>query len=190
MDCMDCHNRPSHNFKSPSKALNEAFAYGAIDQSLPFFKREAIKALLGKYASHDQAAEQIEKILKEYYAKNYPEFSDSKKLNESIESVIEIYRTNFFPEMKASWKEYPDNIGHFIFPGCFRCHDGKHKSELGTVIKNDCNSCHTIIAQGSRKGPLTQQSSVEGLEFKHPDLGVGESWKEMSCTDCHTGGLD
>ena len=42
----------------------------------------------------------------------------------TIDAVQEIYRDNFFPEMKASWQAYPDNIGHKDWPGCFRCHDG------------------------------------------------------------------
>ncbi|MBI4387822.1 MAG: NapC/NirT family cytochrome c, partial [Candidatus Omnitrophica bacterium] len=57
MDCIDCHNRPSHVFKSPDATVNEAMAYGAIDRELPFIKRESVKALLGKYDSKDSARE-------------------------------------------------------------------------------------------------------------------------------------
>ena len=53
--------------------------------------------------------------------------------------------------MHASWASYPDNVGHMIFPGCFRCHDGHHKTEdrKQTIKANDCNTCHTILAQGT-----------------------------------------
>lgn len=190
MDCMDCHNRPSHIFKSPLEALNEAFAYGALDRSLPYLKREATKALLGSYSSQAEAAQKIEKSLLDFYGTKYPELASSDALKKSITAVIEIYRVNFFPAMKVSWKEYPDNIGHFIFSGCFRCHDGKHRSAQGTIIKNDCQSCHKIISQGNPSDPLTMENSANGLEFKHPDPEIGDAWKEMACTDCHTGGLD
>jgi nitrate/TMAO reductase-like tetraheme cytochrome c subunit len=96
--------------------------------------------------------------------------------------VQQIYRDNFFPEMKANWSVYPDNIGHMIWPGCFRCHDGNHKTDAGKTIKaNDCNACHTILAQGS--GADLQQMTPGGQPFKH----IGGDY-DLSCSDCHTGG--
>ena len=41
----------------------------------------------------------------------------------------------------------PNNIGHEDFLGCFRCHDDNHKSADGRVISQDCETCHTILAQ-------------------------------------------
>ena len=188
MDCMDCHNRPSHIFKSPSKAVDEALAYGAIDSSLPFFKRESVKALLGQYSSHKEAAVKIREQLESFYQNKYQAvFSEKKEiLNKNIETTVKIYQANFFPKMKTSWKEYPNNIGHLIFPGCFRCHDGKHRTVEGKVIRNNCIICHSIIAQGP---PSAMEADARGLEFKHP-VDIGNSWKETACYDCHTGGSD
>ena len=188
MDCMDCHNRPSHIFKSPSKAVNEAMSYGVIDRSLPYVKREAVKALLGDYPSQEEAVARIRSRLENFYQTKYPEVwaQKEKRIERTVKAVQEIYRTNFFPSMKVSWKEYPNNIGHFIFSGCFRCHDGKHQTEEGKVIRNECAVCHSIIEQGPAAQP---ERASEGLEFKHPE-DIGEAWKEMACTDCHTGGAD
>jgi nitrate/TMAO reductase-like tetraheme cytochrome c subunit len=85
--------------------------------------------------------------------------------------------------MKASWKNYPNNIGHKDWPGCFRCHDGKHKTtDKKLAIKaSDCNTCHTILAQGN--GAELEKFTPAGQEFKHP----GGDY-DPSCTDCHTGG--
>ena len=44
-----------------------------------------------------------------------------------------IYQTNIFPEMKVDWRTHPDNIGHTLYPGCFRCHEGNHVSREGKV---------------------------------------------------------
>ncbi len=54
--------------------------------------------------------------------------------------------------MKVNWKTHPNNIGHFYFQGCFRCHDGNHVSKDGKVISKDCNSCHTLVGAGRRQG--------------------------------------
>ena len=186
MDCMDCHNRPSHIYKAPVNAVNEAMAHGSIDPSLPMIKREAVKVLQEKYGTSEEAAQKIRGTVEAFYAKQYPQVwaAQKTKVGKTIDGIIEVYRMNFFPKMNVSWKAYPDNIGHFIFPGCFRCHNGKHQAKTGKVISNECSNCHAIIAQGA---PSTMESKVEGLEFKHPDPSVGDAWKEMRCYDCHTG---
>ncbi len=47
MDCMDCHNRPTHAFEMPERAVDEAMADGRISAELPFVKREAVAAAEG-----------------------------------------------------------------------------------------------------------------------------------------------
>lgn len=185
MDCIDCHNRPSHVYKSPVRAVNEAIAGNRIDRTLPYVKREAVNVLTSDYATSEEAAESIRQKLLAFYEENYPEIYQNQRtlLDQSIATVVEIYNRNFFPEMKVSWEVYPDHIGHFEAPGCFRCHDGLHKTEQGKVITNNCNACHHIISQGA---PGLIESSVDGLEFKHPE-DIDELWKETSCFDCHTG---
>ena len=85
--------------------------------------------------------------------------------------------------MKADWRAYPVNIGHKDWPGCFRCHDDRHKSVAAKkqIPASDCTSCHTILAQGS--GARAQQNLAHGQEFTHPGDPV-----DGSCNDCHTGG--
>ncbi len=170
MDCMDCHNRPAHNFQPPVRAVNIALATGRISTNIPNIKRLAVEALTAEYATTEEAMQKI--------AEKVPP--------EAVAEVQRIYRQNFFPEMKVNWRAYPNNIGHTIFPGCYRCHDGKHKSAEGKVITHDCNACHTIIAQGS--GEKLATISAQGLEFEHP-VDIADMWKEMNCAECHTGAL-
>jgi nitrate/TMAO reductase-like tetraheme cytochrome c subunit len=175
MDCMDCHNRPAHRYRSPDSAVNLALSLREIDAVLPWIKTNAVYALTRKYQTEEEAREGIATLL----AERYP---GDQRIRQVIPVVQQIYRDNFFPEMKASWNLYPDNIGHMIWPGCFRCHDGKHKAEDGRTVKaNDCNACHTILAQGS--GDELLQLSSSGHQFKHP----GGDY-DLSCSDCHTGG--
>ena len=79
-----------------------------------------------------------------------------------------------------------DNIGHTFNPGCFRCHDGAHKSSDGQVIPTACTTCHIIMSQGTHQD--SRLISPEGLEFKHP-VDIGDTWKQMPCTTCHNGTL-
>jgi len=115
---------------------------------------------------------------------NYPEVYKFKNdaIQSSIETVKKIYARNYFPYMDANWKHFPDNISHIYSPGCFRCHDGKHVSDDGKIISNDCNSCHIIISQTDTKG--NTEVNLTGLKFKHP-VELGESLNDHLCTDCH-----
>ena len=176
MDCMDCHNRPAHRYMSPDSAVNLAMSMNEIDPGIPWIKTNAVFVLTRTYASDEEARDGIATQLEHRYPGDH-------RILGVIPVVQQIYRDNFFPQMKASWKVYPDNIGHMIWSGCFRCHDGNHKTEdgRGTIKANDCNACHTILAQGS--GPELFQLSPGGQKFKHP----GGDY-DLSCHDCHDGG--
>jgi len=187
MDCVDCHNRPSHIYHSPDQAVDEAISAGLIDASLPDIKSTSVEAMTGKYNDDNDAMTGIAEAIKSHYAENYPGVADSMatQIQDAIKAVQMEYSNNMFPEMKVEWSEYPNNIGHFIWPGCMRCHEGSHKTEDGKMISHDCKSCHTIMAQGS--GDMAQAAiGEEGLEFKHPE-DIDEAWKEMGCFECHTG---
>lgn len=176
MDCMDCHNRPAHTYQSPDGAVNLAMALGQIDPTLPWIKTNAVFVLTRPYTNETQALQGIATLL----ADRYPA---GEHLRKSIDAVQQIYKDNFFPEMKASWRNYPNNIGHKDWPGCFRCHDGLHKTAdgKGTIKANDCNACHTILAQG--QGAELNILAPNGEKFKHPGDEV-----DGACTDCHNGG--
>jgi nitrate/TMAO reductase-like tetraheme cytochrome c subunit len=177
MDCMDCHNRPAHTYETPNDAVNLALSLGGIDRSLPYIKTNAVFALTRAYTNEAQAVRSIATFL----AGKYP---NEPRVKQAIASVQQIYTNNFFPEMKADWRAYPDNRGHKDWQGCFRCHDGRHKSADGQrVIKaDDCNSCHTILAQGS--GAELNMLTPNGQTFRHPGDEV-----DGACNDCHSGGL-
>jgi len=145
MDCMDCHNRPSHRFDAnPEEAVDDALAHGGIGRSLPFARRETIAALKATYPSQAAAAESIRRRLTTFYRGELKDqfASREKDVERAVTTAQAIYRRNVFPEMKVSWGTYPNNIGHTDFPGCFRCHDDTHKAKDGSTIRQDCELCH------------------------------------------------
>lgn len=178
MDCIDCHNRPSHRYRSPNETLDQALASGLIDRALPWIKKNGVKVLTAKYATETEALAGIQKGLEAEYPAGGP------AVQQAIEEIQRIYSVNFFPEMNVSWREYPDHIGHKITKGCFRCHHDDMVSDTGRSLKLECNTCHTIIAQG----PGTELPSMTsgGLEFEHPE-DIEDEWKETPCSDCHEG---
>jgi nitrate/TMAO reductase-like tetraheme cytochrome c subunit len=178
MDCMDCHNRPAHKFPTVNSSVEASLNAGTLSTKLPFIKREAVKAMMQKEIT---AADAPAKIAA-YLTAKYP---GAPELPTAIAEVQRIFSVTFFPERKADWRAYPDNIGHKDWPGCFRCHDDKHKTAQGESVKSsDCTSCHTILAQG--KGAEFELLNAKGMEFKHPG---GDLDPDLTCSDCHNGAV-
>ncbi len=186
MDCMDCHNRPSHRYLPPGRALDSSFQAGRIPTDLPYIKKVAVEAMVQPFATTAEANQKIEQYIREFYAKEYPSVVEQHgdRLRPAIEEVKRVYGQNFFPEMRVNWRDYPDDIGHREFPGCFRCHDGKHLSSDGRLIPKDCNTCHDFLETG-KDGSFIRVEATPA--FAHP-WKLGGRHAEILCDACHTGG--
>ena len=187
MDCMDCHNRPSHSYKPPAFFVNEALTAGIMPVNLPEIKSLSMEICSEEIATTDSTNQYIQTTIQEYYSENYEDLMEENPelIEQAIAGLQQVYHQNIYPEMKVRWDAYPNNIGHLEFNGCFRCHNDLHTSENGHIISKDCNLCHTIVAQGS-PDEKTMAMISDSLEFIHPS-DIDEAWKEMLCTECHTG---
>jgi hypothetical protein len=144
LDCVDCHNRPSHTFAfSAERAVDDALAAGGINRGMPFVRREAVRVLKASYPNAQAATQGIQSGIARFYRDNHPAVSQAA-VRQAVSTVQALYQRNVFPAMKVGWGSYPNNIGHTAFPGCFRCHDDNHKSKSGKVISQDCSLCHTM----------------------------------------------
>ncbi len=185
MDCMDCHNRPSHNFDTPQDFIDKEIAKGQISKEIPFIKKVSMGILTGTYSDRVEAQAAIENGVREYYATNFPDIATNRKdlIDQAIAGMKDAYSKNIFPEMKANWDNYPDHIGHIEYDGCFRCHNSTHTSVTGKTISKDCNLCHTLLLQGT---PVNYQVAKfdSSLTFTHP-VDVGTDWYDYKCTECH-----
>jgi NapC/NirT cytochrome c family, N-terminal region len=147
MDCMDCHNRPSHQLASTAEgAVNVAMARAEIPASLPFARREAVKVLKSSYPTEDAATEAIAKALRDFYRGSYESIYMTRRqdVEKAVTGTQAVYRRNVFPEMNVQFGTYPDNAGHMDSPGCFRCHDDNHTAKDGKKIGQECSTCHEV----------------------------------------------
>ncbi len=163
MDCVDCHNRPTHIYRQPDKEIDAALDQGTIDKTLPYIKREGLRAIQVEYPSHEAAREGIAKDIAAFYAKAYPEVASgqAEAVAQAGKALGDIYAWNVFPAMKVTWGTYPNHLGHKDAPGCFRCHDKKHKTDDGEKITKDCDTCHTILAEDEEDPAILRQMAGE-----------------------------
>lgn len=163
MDCVDCHNRPTHAFEMPESALDKAITLHRISPELPFIKKKGVELLKQEYPDQAAASVQIPQALDTFYRTSYPEVYARKKalVDAAATAVKEIYLRNVFPSMKITWGTHPNHIGHQDSPGCFRCHDGQHRSKDGKTIADDCNTCHTILAQDEKDPKILKDLQLQ-----------------------------
>lgn len=146
LDCIDCHNRPSHVYKTADQALDNKIFTNVIPQDLPFIKREAKEIVSVEYRTQDEARTAIANGLANFYQSEYPEIYQNQRrlVDQAIAGVQSAYVENVFPEMNIQWETYTNNLGH---DGCWRCHNYEHAADNGNLISMDCDVCHTILAE-------------------------------------------
>ncbi len=184
MDCLDCHNRPSHDYLSPDHFVDGGITAGKISIDIPEIKSIAMGILSREFPTKDSAMRFISARIHKYYSKYYEDFyRDNKPMFEdAISAIQEGYSKNIFPFMKAQWSEYPNYLGHLESNGCYRCHNNTFESNDGHVISKDCTLCHSIKAQGPA-GDMEYANGDSSLIFNHPY--EMDDWKEMACFECH-----
>jgi hypothetical protein len=148
MDCVDCHNRPTHRYGEPKVEVDAALLAGRIDADLPYVRREAVRIVQGQYTSDEDARRQIPVQLAAFYAQNYPEVAKTKgeTIQKSGQAIADIFAANVFPEMKIAWGTYPSFANHHGDSGCFRCHSDTLVDDKGKKIAKSCDGmCHTPL---------------------------------------------
>jgi hypothetical protein len=185
MDCIDCHNRPSHNYNSPPVYFDKALLNGTVSKSIPFIKKVAMSILKQTFRDKDTALMMIKDSIVKFYKSESNDYysKNTGVIDNSIASIQKAFAENTFPGMKVTYDMYPEHIGHLESEGCFRCHNNAFKSANGHTITRDCNLCHTIVGQG-KPGSVQLTNIRETLEFTHP-VDIGTAWKEANCSECH-----
>jgi hypothetical protein len=163
MDCIDCHNRPTHRFDaSPAAALDRGFTAGLLDRGTPWL-RETAPAVLAEVKGPRAGVEaQLRAALEAAYrAKHSDAVPAPAALDAAAKGLAVIWRDNVFPDRAVTWGTYPSHQGHqtehAAQHGCFRCHDDKHKTSAGRPLSGDCEVCHETLAQDEKRADLAEE---------------------------------
>jgi hypothetical protein len=160
MDCIDCHNRPTHIFDlTPALALDRGFHGKLLDRDMPFLKAVALPLLKKEDRPREDAVESFRKDLAAAYKSEHPDLKiEAKALDRAAAGLAKLYKDNIVPARGVAWGTYADHIGHqgekADIRGCFRCHDDKHSTKDGETLSQDCGLCHDLIAEEQPPGDL------------------------------------
>lgn len=191
MDCIDCHNRVSHTFQSPEQAIDSAMKNKLLDTSIPEIKKKGVEVLTPHYKTDAEAAQAIG-ALEQYYKQNYSAFytRNTATVQKAIKYLQDLYPQIYHRDQELDWTTHPDNLGHKDWPGCFRCHDGKHFTpDRKEVVRLECNICHTIPEVSATSSAPVAVSITRSDE---PESHKKTTWLaehrlqfDTSCQVCH-----
>jgi hypothetical protein len=188
MSCLDCHNRPAHQFRAPTSLMNELLAAGIVDRSLPYAKTKGVELLEETYPDRATALASIDQQLREFYEGEHGRAAGDPAVAAASAAIQEAWAQNNFPHMKVSWQAYPNYNNHLDTAGCFRCHNDELASDDGSNIFTSCGDCHVVLAQGEGAPPAAVDFE-RGVPFYHfTDDDTFESYED--CASCHNGGSD
>jgi len=105
MQCVDCHNRPTHDFLLPERALDRALALGEIPETLPFIKKEGLAVLKASYASDAEAAQKIPAAIERITRRPIRRWPRTGRPTSRRRGrpILAVYQRNVFPEQKVTW---------------------------------------------------------------------------------------
>jgi len=200
MDCITCHNRITHRVNTPEVSIDQAIARGLIDPGVPEIHRQGIAVLRNNSQAPQAVAISAIGQLDGFYRGAYPDYyaAHPDKIQQAIATLVDIYTQSVYPEQKSDWNSHPNNLGHKDFPGCFRCHDGKHLDAQQQAVRLECNLCHSIPVVTGAQDFVTRVEISRGPE---PQGHLNPNWIALhnqsfdeSCALCHTtgnpGGID
>jgi hypothetical protein len=183
-----------HPFPNPADKVDAAIAAGKIDRELPSVKARAvamIEATGDLSGPMEQRKVAIDKVIAENAAKS-PVAANLKEKEAQFQKLMkDILLTSTFDEKGVTWKSFPNHAQHKDFPGCFRCHDGKHLNDKGEAIRLQCTLCHNLPQVKLENGKSTVPSTVvAGVtppdSHNEPNFMHEHRFKfDDTCTMCH-----
>ena len=171
LDCIDCHNRATHVYRTPEDVVDGLLADGTIDRAVPWAKAAALEAVSIDIAEGESREVAIAAALRGFYRRRAPEVLDRHvfQLDVMAVALAEAHERNVHPAMKVDWRNYPSHLGHRQGQaGCFRCHNNDMVDEQGVAIGSDCTLCHSIMAFES----ATPFQYLEPVQPAQPDSAM------------------
>lgn len=152
MDCIDCHNRPTHVYDMPEERVDFGLLSRRLNPAIEGIREDALIAIKYPYETREAAAigipEHLMKLQALRGADRVVQYEEDIRIGGAY--LVEAYMANVWPSLELNWGTYQTHLGHpnpdseygEILFGCWRCHNEDHVNEAGDNISQDCALCH------------------------------------------------
>jgi NapC/NirT cytochrome c family, N-terminal region len=150
MDCVDCHNRPTHIYLPADKVMNDLLTHRRIDRTIPWIRAYGEEIISRQYETKELGLAGIAELGRIYQERDLQAWTEYQpQIEAAIPVLQEMYSTYVYPRMNIEWNTYPSLIGHPVqsTSACFRCHDGLLVDEEGKSPATECDACHFVLAR-------------------------------------------
>jgi len=171
MDCVDCHNRPAHNYRSPQYEIDMALAEGRIDKTLPTSSAKACESSRRRNIRRTRKRARASRPQSRRSTRRTIPTAPIHLQSSGRQGARRRVLLEQLPANEGHLELYPNHIGHKDSPGCFRCHDNKHKTTDGEKVGKKCGTCHNIVAEEESDSKLLQEL---GLQEAPPEQAAAE----------------
>lgn len=153
MDCIDCHNRPTHIFQSAENRVDFGLLSNRINRNIVGIRQDSLLAIKYPYTSRAQAIKEIPQHLMKLQMLRGKSLAKKNEadIKKAAAYLVKSYLGNVWPRMNIGWNTYHSDLGH---PnpdtyeggptkyGCWRCHNDDHVDSKGKSISQSCDLCH------------------------------------------------
>ncbi len=160
MDCIDCHNRPTHLFQFPNKAIDAIMETPPGPGQAPLLQARGAEGGAGQVPDPRRRHGGSEEGDRGLLRRQLPVGPEGPRARRAPKRQPRSTAAIVFPEMNTNWETHPNHIGHPDpstdegFPGCWRCHDDELATADGAhTIPQDCDNCHTFLVEDSPTPP-------------------------------------
>lgn len=148
MDCIDCHNRPTHTYDLPEERVDFGLISKKLNPEIIGIREDSLTVLTAEYNTREEAEAQMTNRLIDLQTNrqgiDYVKRFDAD-LRKAGAYLLETYLGNVWPNMGIKWGTYGSHLGHQRAEegwGCWRCHDEEHANAEGKTISQSCDMCH------------------------------------------------
>jgi len=176
MDCMDSITARRHRYQTPNTAVNLAIFLDKINRGAPDQVQRASCADAVLYQRNAGAAGHRDHLV--------PALSNDPRIRPNDWRRAANLHEQFLPRDEGQLEDLSGPYWPQRLAGLFSLHDGLHQTADGkrSIKANDCNACHTILAQGS--GAELDQHHAQGRNSNTRATKSKEAAMIATLADC------
>ena len=187
MDCIDCHNRPTHIYVPPDLSVDRAMTGRSIDATLPFIKQQGVEVLTADYKTADEALKAIAEKIPKFYQEKYPQIASGQGgQHQGRGGRTAAHLQHHVLSLHEGELEDPSQQHRPLLLSRAASAATMAITSARTA-RSSARTATPAIPCSTRKKAARSSPRCQAQPFKHP-VDIGDL-SAVNCSDCHSGGV-